>query len=598
MKNLTIRMRLFMGFGILTAILLLLGIYSIVSLGTINSQAAVLGTNSLPSVDYAHTLKTTISDYRRVELQHINAVTDTDRNDYETRLSGYINTISDTIKNYGTVITNNEDEKLINSIAADWDKYVQLSKQVTSLSAQQKKDEAMALMNGDSRTVYNTMSADCAELVQLNQDQADFAFSQAQAVYGQTTIIMIVALVLATIVCIVAAMLIINSIVKPVTEIEGVFSEMSKGNMQVNVAYESKDEIGSMAKSIRKTNDMLSTYIHDISEKLGMMSRGDLRINVDKDYIGDFAAIKSAMENTAYALNNTMQTINTAAEQVSTGASQVASGAQALAAGSTEQASSVEELTVSMTKIAEQAEENSSNVKDATKYVEQAVSNVKDGSEHMKQLTAAMENIGASSDQITNITKVIEDIAFQTNILALNAAIEAARAGNAGKGFAVVADEVRNLAAKSAEAAKKTAELIQRSAITVNEGTMVAAQTALILKNVEEKANLVNDSIIKIDYASTEQAAAIEQVKQGLNQVSSVVQTNAATAEENSATSEEMSAQAATLREEVAKFKLDSEYENDRAATISLLKAQAKPHAKSASAGSLMHGSNHSFGKY
>jgi methyl-accepting chemotaxis protein len=224
------------------------------------------------------------------------------------------------------------------------------------------------------------------------------------------------------------------------------------------------------------------------------------------------------------------------------------------------------------TTLAEEAAENSSNVKVATQYVVEACTGVNTGNEHMKQLTEAMANIGTASSQITNITKVFEDIAFQTNILALNAAIEAARAGNAGKGFAVVADEVRNLAAKSAEAAKQTAELIHRSTATVSEGTQVAEKTAAILHEVEDKAGMANDSIVKIDHASNEQAIAIEQIKLGLNQVSAVVQTNAATAEENSATSEEMSAQAATLHEEVMKFKLDfSRHGNEAIKSISLL---------------------------
>jgi methyl-accepting chemotaxis protein len=361
-----------------------------------------------------------------------------------------------------------------------------------------------------------------------------------------------------------------KSILKPVKEIDGVYSEMAKGNLKVKITYDSRDEMGSMARNIRKTNELLVSYIRDIADKLTQMSQGDMRVNVDLDYIGDFAAIKQAMQNMALELNHTLLIFNTAAEQVSTGSSQVASGAQALATGSTEQASAVEELSVSITKIAGQAADNSSTVEVATGYVEQTGTNVKDGSEHMKRLTEAMTNIGSASNQIANITKVIEDIAFQTNILALNAAIEAARAGNAGKGFAVVADEVRNLAGKSAEAAKQTADLIKRSVTTVAEGTQITAQTAQILQTVEEKAKLVNESIVKIQQASSEQAVAIEQVKQGLTQVSSVVQTNAATAEENSATSEEMSAQAATLRQEVSKFKLDAGYEKG-STVISLL---------------------------
>jgi len=204
--------------------------------------------------------------------------------------------------------------------------------------------------------------------------------------------------------------------------------------------------------------------------------------------------------------------------------------------------------------------------------VEQAGNGVEIGNEHMGQLTEAMMEINSASSQIANITKVIEDIAFQTNILALNAAIEAARAGNAGKGFAVVADEVRNLAAKSAEAAKQTASLIQTSVDTISKGTQMTTQTAQILMDIREKTKLVIDNIKNIENASIEQAAAIEQIKQGLNQVSSVVQTNAATAEENSATSEEMSAQAATLHDEVSKFKLSSVYEKDSFASIAPLK--------------------------
>ena len=203
--------------------------------------------------------------------------------------------------------------------------------------------------------------------------------------------------------------------------------------------------------------------------------------------------------------------------------------------------------------------DNLSNIQQAVGYVNQVGHHIETSNAHMQELSQAMAEISTSSNQIASITKVIEDIAFQTNILALNAAIEAARAGNAGKGFAVVADEVRNLAAKSAEAAGQTAGLISASVAMVEKGVHLTEQTAEALEVTGANTQKVTESFALIEQASNEQASAIEQIKIGLDQVSSVIQTNAATAEENSATSEEMSAQAMTLRSEVQKFKLKNQ---------------------------------------
>jgi methyl-accepting chemotaxis protein len=411
-----------------------------------------------------------------------------------------------------------------------------------------------------------------------------FVVSKSEALAQVDSIVVVVLLLslLEMVVIGTGVILILRKSLRPMKNIISIAEGMERGELSADVKVAAKDEFGHLAQVFQKTTNVLANYVGEITSILLKIAKGDLRVTIENDYVGDFAPIKAALLDISSSLNNTLISINTAAEQVSTGASQVASGAQALAAGSTEQASSIEELNVSITKIAEQSAENSVNVKLASQYVEQASANVRDGSGRMSQLTGAMANIGSSSNQIANITKVIEDIAFQTNILALNAAIEAARAGNAGKGFAVVADEVRNLAAKSAEAAKQTAELIRRSAITVEEGTQVAAKTAQILHDIESKDNMVNESIMKVLHSSSDQAAAIEQVRQGLSQVSSVVQTNAATAEENSATSEEMSAQAAALSEEVGKFKLDNGYEKDSFAAISLLKVPVKVKNKAA----------------
>lgn len=379
---------------------------------------------------------------------------------------------------------------------------------------------------------------------------------EAMASIKLAWILLIAGSLIAVLIAILMSLLIRKNILTPINEVVRVYGEMAKGNKQATISYEGKDEMGHMAALIQDTNAKEAVILQDIIDKFLNISQGNLQLSVDLDYPGDFSVLRDTIESTVTTLNDTMHTINTAAEQVSIGASQVSDGAQALAAGSTEQASSVQELSASIVQIAQQAQDNSVNVREANKEVALAERGAEEGNKHMAQLTEAMAGISSSSNQIANITKVIEDIAFQTNILALNAAIEAARAGNAGKGFAVVADEVRNLAAKSGEAAKQTAELIQDSVATVARGTQITAETAKALQEVATSARRVMDSMARVEQASAEQASAIEEVKQGLNQVSTVVQTNAATAEENSATSEEMSAQAATLRQEVAKFKL------------------------------------------
>lgn len=566
MKNLTITMKLVIGCGLVLVFMLLIIVLSLTSINTMGNQITLYGNNTIPSIENTWSMKRDMASVQRYLLL---ALIKKDKQEIKTALdiAGMdAKSVHDTFTQFSGNFAVLDKQEQIENIKTLLDQAASIRGQVTELllsSSILDSLKAQDVFLKQYVPVLEQVEALLDELTNVTDEEA-----KNQAAVGETTantalILLITAAVISVLMTVAIVYLIRRSILSPVKEIEKVYEKMAQGNMQAEISYDSKDELGNMARSMKKTNAMIASYIRDISDKLSQLSRGDMRLRIDLDYIGDFDAIEKSMRNTALALNLTLHNISNAAEQVSTGAAQVASGAQALATGSSQQASSIEELSASVTKIAGQAAENSAHVKVATGYVEQAGAGVSAGNRHMKQLTEAMENIGSASNQIASITKVIEDIAFQTNILALNAAIEAARAGNAGKGFAVVADEVRNLAAKSAQAAKQTAELISRSATTVTEGSQIATQTAQLLHEVEEQEHMVVESIARINQASVEQAAAIEQIKQGLTQVSSVVQTNAATAEENSATSEQMSAQAVALREEVGKFALDSGYETD-----------------------------------
>ncbi|MEL7624221.1 MAG: methyl-accepting chemotaxis protein [Clostridiales bacterium] len=350
-----------------------------------------------------------------------------------------------------------------------------------------------------------------------------------------------------------------GKISKPIQKITSAAQQIAEGNFDVSLTVNSKDEIGKLAQAFNLTIGQLVNYqgyIDEISDALLSVSRGDLLIALQKEYAGQFKKVKDNMQSMLDHLNSTLLQINQSAQQVDSGADQVASGAQALSQGATEQASSIEELSASIAEVTEQIKQNAENARNAYNKSEFAGRELQNSNGQMKNMVAAMDQITAKSAEISKIIKVIDDIAFQTNILALNAAVEAARAGAAGKGFAVVADEVRNLAGKSAEAAKNTTGLIEETVTAVKNGTRIADTTA---KALEESAKETGEAITlinKIAQASDEQAQAIVQINQGVDQISGVVQTNAATAEESAAASQELSGQSNLLKELMAKFKL------------------------------------------
>lgn len=342
----------------------------------------------------------------------------------------------------------------------------------------------------------------------------------------------------------------------PITEIEKAANKMAEGDFNISIDYESKDELGTLANSMRKMCEQVNNVIEDTVRMLGKIAEGDFNVDTQVEYIGVFSNIENSLIKITNDLSDTMSQINAASEEVGSASEQVASGAQMLSQGTTEQASAIEELSSTIMDISDKIKETAKNAHEANILSIEAGKEVAEGNEQMKQMVTAMEEISLTSNEIGRIIKTIDDIAFQTNILALNAAVEAARAGEAGKGFAVVADEVRNLAAKSAEAAKNTATLIENSIKAVGNGTDIVDSTARSLQNIIKTTNQTIELVDEIAKASEEEAMAISQVTLGLEQISSVVQTNSATSEESAAASEELSGQAQMLKSLIDSFKL------------------------------------------
>lgn len=370
-----------------------------------------------------------------------------------------------------------------------------------------------------------------------------------------TTMLLSAATILITILLIYT---VLKKMLKPLEQIKAAANSMANGDLQVDITYESKDEIGSVAASMGVMTRRTRRVIQDLSVILGQLADGNFQVEMTSKeiYVGDFRPLIVAIEGIVEKLNESLTNLRTASEQVNVGADQVASASQGLSQGATEQASTVQELFASMEEVSNETKRTAEKAGRANEIANIMGTEVVKSNGKMAEMSEAMRDITNKSGEIEKIIKTIDDIAFQTNILALNAAVEAARAGSAGKGFAVVADEVRNLAQKSAEAAKNTAHLIEGTIQSVANGGRITEETAKELKIVADNVSQVSQLVQEISVASNAQADSIAQVTSGIEQISSVVQANSATAEETAATSEELSGQANEMNGMIARFKL------------------------------------------
>lgn len=451
-----------------------------------------------------------------------------------------------------------DNDKLLNELDEVWEDLSAVQEELMTLSKQNKEDEALALFDGE----YTTITS---ELQKVLEEVADYADSNAVSAYNgsqTTTIVVYVLMIIISVIAILVGLYFVRKLGQlltlPINQLKKASLQISEGDFDVDIQYDSADELGDLAVTFRETCVVLKKIISDLADVTAELVKNNYTVQSENMnlYVGEFRPVINDLSSMIRGQSDVMKSIKNAADQVSVGASQMSASSQSLAEGATEQAGAVEELTVAINDVTNIAITNAetalTSYEGSGLYREQA----EKSRQQMEVLSQSMEQIKYASSQIENIIGEIEDIASQTNLLALNATIEAARAGEAGKGFAVVADQISRLATDSAESAARTRELIMKCANEVDNGNRLTSETQKGLADVINGIDILAKSVKESSDNFKTNANTLRQVLQGIEQISDVTQNNSAVAEESSAVSEELSAQSVSLDQIISRFKL------------------------------------------
>ena len=517
-----------------------------------------------PSLEYLQDLETMTAKYRIKQYQHLVESDAAVMNSCEEEIKKLESQIQDTDAKLEAIMSANSKAQKgrddYDAANAAWEKYRGASDEILQLSREGKQQEASKLMTGEVYEDYKSFSKKLTILCGKFQVELDQAKTMANVC---TVIIFIVIVAAGLAIAVVTTMIgriITNSITEPVEQIDAAVASLRKGELS-NVemlTYESEDEFGDTIRNLKEAMGILADYVSEISVEVKAIAQGDLTRNGDDitDFLGDFSELKTSLLYILKRFNSTLTEISNLAEQVSSNSSEVENASKSLADGATEQAGVIEELNATIDTVVDMAEDTAKETQNASARVKASANKANEEKEKMNDLLMEMGHITEISKEIGNIITDIEDIASQTNLLSLNASIEAARAGEAGRGFAVVADQIGKLAADSAKSAVNTRDLIDKTLVEIEKGNTITRTTAdafnQIITDMESFAELAENTMEK----ANSQAESLEQIGQGIEQLSGVVQGNAASSEENTAISINLAEGAAKMHDRVNIFKL------------------------------------------
>ncbi|MEI3225445.1 MAG: methyl-accepting chemotaxis protein [Lachnospira sp.] len=517
-----------------------------------------------PSLEYLQDLETMTAKYRIKQYQHLVESDAAIMNSCEEEIQKLESQIQDTDANLDAIMSADSDARKgqdhYEVAKAAWEEYRAASDEILKLSRAGKQQEASKLMTGKVYEEYKAL----AEKLTILSDEFQAELDRAKTMANVCIIIIFIVIVAAGLAIAVVTTqigkIITNSITEPVEQIDAAVASLRKGELS-NVemlTYESEDEFGDTIRNLKEAMGILADYVSEISVEVKAIAQGDLTRNGNDitDFLGDFSELKVSLVYILKRFNSTLTEISNLAEQVSSNASEVENASRSLADGATEQAGVIEELNATVDTVVDLAADTAKETQSASARVKASANKANEEKEKMNDLLMEMGHITEISKEIGNIITDIEDIASQTNLLSLNASIEAARAGEAGKGFAVVADQIGKLAADSAKSAVNTRDLIDKTLVEIEKGNTITRTTAdafnQIIADMESFAEIAQNTMEK----ANSQAESLGQIGQGIEQLSSVVQGNAASSEENTAISINLAEGAAKMRDRVNIFKL------------------------------------------